>query len=122
MSKLTEMARAKTQLSRLATGKKLTTDELVGKDIRIMDAELVSYEETKNNEQRAVMFAVCAVSDNQKKPMGYYQAGKALTDIMVDVLPDADLMTELRADGLHVRLSNAKTKTGRNFVAVEVLD
>lgn len=117
-----DLAREKTQLSPLAVGTKLTTDELVGKDIYLTNADIVSYEELKNGETRVVTFCVCTVADSKKKTIGYYQGGKALTDIMSDIVCDDELLKQLQTEGLHVKLSATKTKANLNFTAIEVLD
>ena len=113
---LMELVTSKAMLSPLCVGTKMTTDQLAGKNIIITDADLVSYTE----QDKAVEFVVLTVCDENKKQLGYYQGGKALTDIFVDVLGDDDYKSEMRKNGVKIRLVPKRTKGGNNFTAVEV--
>ena len=119
---LMELVTSKAMLSPLCVGTKMTTEQLAGKNIIITDADLVSYTEqdTKTGEEKAVEFVVLTVCDENKKPLGYYQGGKALTEIFADVLADEDYTKEMRNDGVKIRLVPKRTQGGNNFTAVEV--
>ena len=111
-----ELVTSKAMLSPLCVGKKMTTDQLAGKNIIITNADLVSYTE----QDKVVEFAVLTVCDEKKKPLGYYQGGKALSEIFAEVLADEDYKKEMRSDGVKIRLVPKRTKGGNNFTAVEV--
>ena len=113
---LMELVTSKSMLSPLCVGEKMTTEQLAGKNIIIIDADLVSYTE----QDKVVEFVVLTVCDENKKQLGYYQGGKALTDIFADVLADEDYTKEMRSDGVKIRLVPKRTKGGNNFTAVEV--
>lgn len=119
---LMELVTSKSMLSPLCVGTKMTTELLAGKNIIVTDADLVSYTEqdTKTGEEKVVEFIVLTVCDENKKPLGYYQGGKALTDIFADVLADEDYKNEMHKDGVKIRLVPKRTKGGNNFTAVEV--
>ena len=117
---LMELVTSKSMLSPLCVGQKMTTELLAGKNIIITDADLVSYmeQDAKTGEEKAVEFVVLAVCDDKKKPLGYYQGGKALTEIFAAVLTDEDYTKEMRSDGVKIRLVPKRTKGGNNFTAV----
>ena len=119
---LMELVTSKAMLSPLCVGTKMTTDQLAGKNIIITDADLVNYTEqdTKTGEENVVEFVVLTVCDDKKQPLGYYQGGKALTEIFADVLADEDYTKEMRSDGVKIRLVPKRTQSGNNFTAVEV--
>ena len=119
---LMELVTSKAMLSPLCVGTKMTTEQLAGKNIIITDADLVSYTEqdTKTGEEKVVEFVVLTVCDENKKQLGYYQGGKALTEIFADVLADEDYTKEMRSDGVKVRLVPKRTQGGNNFTAVEI--
>lgn len=119
---LKELVVAKSMLSPLCAGTKLTTEQLAGKKLIITDADLVAYTErdTRTGEEKAVEFAVLTVCDEKKNQLGYYQGGKALTDIFVDVLGDEDYTKEMRAEGVKITLTPKRTKGGNNFTGVEI--
>lgn len=119
---LMELVVSKAMLSHLCVGTKMTTEQLAGKNIIITDADLVSYTEqdAKTGEEKAVEFVVLTVCDDKKKPLGYYQGGKALTEIFADVLADEGYKKEMRSDGVKIRLVPKRTQGGNNFTAVEV--
>ena len=119
---LMELVTSKSMLSPLCVGTKLSTENLAGKNIIVTDADLVTYTEqdARTGEEKAVEFVVLTVCDEKKKPLGYYQGGKALTEIFADVLADEDYAKEMRSDGVKIRLTPKRTKGGNNFTAVEV--
>ena len=119
---LTELVASKSMLSPLCVGTKMTTELLAGKNIIVTDADLVSYTEqdARTGEEKAVEFVVLTVCDEKKKQLGYYQGGKALTDIFADVLADEDYKNDMRKNGVKIRLVPKRTKGGNNFTAVEV--
>ena len=119
---LMELVTSKAMLSPLCVGEKLATEQLAGKNIIVTDADLVTYTEkdAKTGEETVVEFVVLTVCDDKKKPLGYYQGGKALTEIFADVLADEDYTKEMRSDGVKIRLVPKRTKGGNNFTAVEV--
>ena len=119
---LMELVTSKSMLSPLCVGTKLSTENLAGKNIIVTDADLVSYmeQDAKTGEEKAVEFVVLTVCDDKKKPLGYYQGGKALTEIFAAVLADEDYIREMRSDGVKIRLVPKRTKGGNNFTAVEV--
>ena len=119
---LMELVTSKAMLSPLCVGTKMTTEQLAGKNIIITDADLVSYTEqdTKTGAEKVVEFVVLTVCDENKKQLGYYQGGKALTEIFADVLADEDYTKEMRNDGVKIRLVPKRTQSGNNFTAVEV--
>lgn len=118
---LMELVTSKATLSPLCVGTKMTTDQLAGKNIIITDADLVCYtkQDLKTGE-KLVEFVVLTVCDENKKQLGYYQGGKALTEIFADVLADEDYTKEMRSDGVKIRLVPKRTQGGNNFTAVEV--
>lgn len=119
---LMELVTSKAMLSPLCVGTKMTTEQLAGKNIIITDADLVAYTEqdSRTGEEKAVEFVVLTVCDEKKNPLGYYQGGKALTEIFADVLADEDYTKEMRSDGVKIRLVPKRTQGGNNFTAVEV--
>ena len=119
---LRELVTSKAMLSPLCVGDKLTTEQLAGKNIIVTDADLVTYTEkdAKTGSETVVEFVVLTVCDDKKKPIGYYQGGKALTEIFVDVLADEDYAKEMRADGVKIKLAPKRTKGGNNFTGVEI--
>lgn len=119
---LRELVTSKAMLSPLCVGDKLTTEQLAGKNLIVTDADLVTYTEkdAKTGAETAVEFVVLTVCDDKKKPLGYYQGGKALTEIFADVLADEDYSKEMRSDGVKIKLTPKRTKGGNNFTAVEV--
>lgn len=119
---LKELVVAKSMLSPLCVGTKMTTEQLAGKNIIITDADLVAYTEqdSRTGEEKAVEFVVLTVCDEKKNPLGYYQGGKALTEIFAGVLADEDYTKEMRSDGVKIRLVPKRTQSGNNFTAVEV--
>ena len=118
---LMELVTSKSMLSPLCVGEKMTTEQLSGKNIIVTDADLVSYtEQDPKTGEKVVEFVVLTVCDENKKQLGYYQGGKALTDIFADVLADEDYTKEMRRDGVKIRLVPKRTKGGNNFTAVEV--
>lgn len=118
---LMELVTNKAMLSPLCVGTKMTTEQLAGKNIIITDADLVSYtrQDLKTGEN-VVEFVVLTVCDENKKQLGYYQGGKALTEIFAAVLADEDYTNEMRSDGVKIRLVPKRTQGGNNFTAVEV--
>lgn len=118
---LMELVTNKAMLSPLCVGTKMTTEQLAGKNIIVTDADIVSYtrQDLKTGEN-VVEFVVLTVCDENKKQLGYYQGGKALTEIFADVLADEDYTKEMRNDGVKIRLVPKRTQGGNNFTAVEV--
>ena len=118
---LMELVTSKAMLSPLCVGTKMTTDQLAGKNIIITDADLVSYtrQDLKTGEN-LVEFVVLTVCDENKKQLGYYQGGKALTEIFADVLADEDYTKEMRSDGVKIRLVPKRTQGGNNFTGIEI--
>lgn len=118
---LMELVTNKAMLSPLCVGTKITTEQIAGKNIIVTDADLVSYtrQDLKTGEN-LVEFVVLTVCDENKKQLGYYQGGKALTEIFADVLADEDYTKEMRSDGVKIRLVPKRTQGGNNFTAVEV--
>ena len=118
---LMELVTSKSMLSPLCVGTKMTTEQLAGKNIIVTDADLVSYtEQDLKTGEKVVEFVVLTVCDDKKKQLGYYQGGKALTDIFADILTDEEYTKEMRSDGVKIRLVPKRTKGGNNFTAVEV--
>ena len=118
---LMELVTNKSMLSPLCVGEKMTTERLAGKNIIVTDADLVSYtEQDLKTGAKVVEFVVLTVCDENKNQLGYYQGGKALTEIFADVLADEDYTKEMRADGVKIRLVPKRTQSGNNFTAVEV--
>ena len=119
---LKELVVAKSMLSPLCVGTKLTTEQLAGKKLIITDADIVTYTEqdSRTGEEKAVEFVVLTVCDEKKNQLGYYQGGKALTEIFAEVLADEDYTKEMRSDGVKIRLVPKRTQGGNNFTAVEV--
>ena len=119
---LRELVTSKAMLSPLCVGDKLTTEQLAGKNIIVTDADLATYTEkdAKTGEETVVEFVVLTVCDEKKKHIGYYQGGKALTEIFAEVLADEDYAKEMRAGGVKIKLTPKRTKGGNNFTAVEV--
>ena len=118
---LMELVTSKAMLSPLCVGTKMTTEQLAGKNIIVTDADLVSYtEQDLKTGEKVVEFVVLTVCDENKKQLGYYQGGKALTEIFTDVLADEDYTKEMRSDGVKIRLVPKRTQNGNNFTAVEV--
>lgn len=119
---LRELVTSKAMLSPLCVGDKLSTEQLAGKNLIVTDADLVTYTEkdAKTGAETVVEFVVLTVCDDKKKPLGYYQGGKALTEIFADVLADEDYSKEMRSDGVKIKLTPKRTKGGNNFTAVEV--
>ena len=118
---LMELVTSKSMLSPLCVGEKMTTEQLAGKNIIVIDADLVSYtEQDLKTGEKVVEFVVLTVCDDKKKQLGYYQGGKALTDIFADILADEEYTKEMRSDGVKIRLVPKRTKGGNNFTAVEV--
>ena len=118
---LMELVTNKAMLSPLCVGTKMTTEQLAGKNIIVTDADIVSYtrQDLKTGEN-VVEFVVLTVCDENKKQLGYYQGGKALTEIFADVLADEDYTKEMGNDGVKIRLVPKRTQGGHNFTAVEV--
>ena len=117
---LMELVTSKSMLSPLCVGTKLTTELLAGKNIIITDADLVSYtEQDLKTGEKVVEFVVLTVCDDKKNQLGYYQGGKALTDIFAEILSDEDYKNEMHKDGVKIRLVPKRTKGGNNFTAVE---
>lgn len=117
---LMEFVTSKSMLSPLCVGEKMTTEQLSGKNIIVTDADFVSYtEQDLKTGEKVVEFVVLTVCDENKKPLGYYQGGKALTEIFAGVLADDDYAKEMRRDGVKIRLVPKRTKGGNNFTAVE---
>lgn len=118
---LMELVTSKAMLSPLCVGTKLTTEQLAGKKLIITDADLVTYTEFDSRTgEKTVEFVVLTVCDENKKQLGYYQGGKALTDIFVDVLGDEEYCKEMRSEGVKITLTPKRTKSGNNFTGVEV--
>ena len=118
---LMELVTSKSMLSPLCVGEKMTTEQLAGKNIIVTDADLVSYtEQDLKTGEKVVEFVVLTICDDKKNQLGYYQGGKALTDIFADVLADEDYAKEMRSDGVKIRLVPKRTQSGNNFTAVEV--
>ena len=119
---LKELVVAKSMLSPLCVGTKLTTEQLAGKKLIITDADIATYTEqdSRTGEEKAVEFVVLTVCDEKKNQLGYYQGGKALTEIFAEVLADEDYTKEMRSDGVKIRLVPKRTQGGNNFTAVEV--
>ena len=118
---LMELVASKAMLSPLCVGTKMTTEQLAGKNIIVTDADLVSYtEQDLKTGEKVVEFVVLTVCDDKKKPLGYYQGGKALTEIFAEVLADEDYTKEMRSDGVKIRLVPKRTQGGNNFTAVEI--
>ena len=119
---LMELVTSKATLSPLCVGTKITTEQLAGKNIIVTDADLVSYtaHDAKGEEKIVIEFVVLTVCDDKKNQLGYYQGGKALTEIFADVLADEDYAKEMRSDGVKIRLVPKRTQSGNNFTAVEV--
>lgn len=119
---LRELVTSKAMLSPLCVGDKLSTEQLAGKNLIVTDADLVTYTEkdAKTGAETVVEFVVLTVCDDKKKPLGYYQGGKALTEIFADVLADEDYSKEMRSDGVKIKLTPKRTKGGNNFTGVEI--
>ena len=118
---LMELVTSKSMLSPLCVGEKMTTEQLAGKNIIVTDADLVSYtEQDLKTGEKVVEFVVLTICDDKKNQLGYYQGGKALTDIFTDILADEDYTKEMRSDGVKIRLVPKRTQGGNNFTAVEI--
>lgn len=113
---LKDLVISRSKFSPLCEGEKLSTEQLAGKKIIITNADIVE----TTIKGRACVFAVCTVCDEKKNPLGYYQAGQGLTEIISDVLADESYAAEMTKDGLKIILNPTKTLGGNNFTAVDV--
>lgn len=105
----------KSKLSPICEGEQLTTDELVGKNVLIGDVDIVAV--MSNGKSRAV--AVCKIYDEKKKYLGYYHGGQTLTDILGDAMDDDETVSEMKKDGLKIRLEWVNSVTGNTYIRVK---
>lgn len=113
-----EFAQKKTTISALMAGReKLETSKLNGKEITIVDFNIV----TDSNGQPYTVYVTAEYPDC------FCYGGKVLTDIFLDHVSMTGSEENSRAEllqegGLKVRLSSKKCKKGNNtYTAVEVL-
>ena len=102
---------------------KVDTSDVVGKNLTIEDFDIVEYVdgEGKNVHYAVVIFA--------EMPDKYYQGGYVLTRMIDDIVEDFDnLLEEAREqysvasnDRICIRLTESKTKGGKNLTKVEVI-
>ena len=110
MSRLSEMAKAKMNGCALMTGREKAetiTDEIV----TLTDIDIIKSEKGD--------FAVYLVKEENGK---YFNGGQAITELGKEIVSDEELMTDLHTNGLKVRFSKTKTRSGRDFTSVEVFD
>lgn len=70
------------------------------------------------------VYAVCIFAENDKQ---YFNGGKAVTDIVKEWADGYDDLEKMSADlkasgGVKLQFSKTKTKSGRDFTAVKVVD
>lgn len=115
---LKDLVIGKSKFSPLCVGEKLTTEQLAGKKIIITNADIVE----RVIKGDSCTFAVCTVCDEKKQPIGYYQAGQGLTEIIEAVFADENYSAEMANDGLKIILKPTKTLGGNNYTTVDVWD
>lgn len=89
---------------------KAMQEELVGREVTLKDFDFL---ESDGN-----TFAVFIVDEEPKK---YYNGGTSITRLCTDINSDEELVEELRKNGLRLKLVATKTKSKRDFVAIEIL-
>lgn len=85
-------------------------EELVGREVTLKDFDFL---ESEGN-----TFAVFTVEEEPKK---YYNGGTSITRLCQDISCDEELVAEVRENGLRLKLTATKTKSKRDFVAIEIL-
>ncbi len=101
---------------------KVDTPDVVGKNLTIEDFDLVDYD----GDGKHVHYAVVVFAEMPDK---YYQGGYVLTRMIDDIVEDFDnLLEEAREqyavagnDRICIRLTESKTKGGKNLTKVEVV-
>lgn len=91
--------------------KKLSTDDVVGKTLTIMDVDYIT---TKTG--------TCGVMIFKEFPESFYFTGTVLTNLVTDILADDDESTlnEVRTQGVQISIYKATSeKTGRDYVTFD---
>lgn len=110
MGNLKEFVGKHTTVSRLASGNKLSTDDIIDMELTIIDFDFV---ESDNGKYSVVRFS--EIKD------GFYFGGTVLTNILSEIAEHPEFSQELRTNGLRVKLSHATSRAGRKYVKVTMI-
>lgn len=115
--KIIETMRETQNTSRLMSGReKVSTQEIAGKALTLRDFEQVTYTDEHTGEVKNYFVVIF-----DELPGKFYAAGKALSD-MCDALEAGGLHSALIENGVLISLELGKTRKGRQFTAVNILE
>ena len=97
------------------------TIDLEGKTLlkkdEVLDIELTindySFARTRNGETSVILF--------EEKPDKFLFGGKVITNLLKDIDEDPETVKALKDEGLKVRFFNSTSRSGKDYVNVEIL-
>ena len=110
MSKFTERAKELVGVSRIMNDRE-KGDTVIGDIVTMIDVEIIHG--SKGD------YAVYAL---EEYPENYFNGGLVVTDIAQEILADDELYADLTGEGLKVKFTKTKTRSGNDFTAMEIFD
>lgn len=88
----------------------LKKDEVLDIELTIND---FSFARTRNGETSVILF--------KETPDKFLFGGKVITNLLKDINDDQEAMKALKEEGLKVRFFNSTSRSGKDYVNVEIL-
>ena len=88
----------------------LKKDEVLDIELTIND---YSFARTNNGETSVILF--------EEKPDKFLFGGKVITNLLHDINDDPEAVKALKEEGLKVRFFNSTSRSGKDYVNVEIL-
>ena len=88
----------------------LKKDDILDKELTIID---FSFARTGNGETTVIIF--------KEKPDKFWFGGTVITKLLKDINDDPEAVKALKEEGLRVRFFNSTSRSGKDYVNVEIL-
>ena len=88
----------------------LKKDEVLDVELTIKD---YSFARTSNGETSVILF--------EEKPDKFLFGGKVITNLLKDINDDPEAVKALKEEGLKIRFFNSTSRSGKDYVNVEIL-
>ena len=123
LSNLKEIVKAGLKLSTLMDGaEKLSTDDVIGKELTMNDCDSIQFSrfvgyDNDNAVKENVSYSICTFTEFPNK---FYNCGSVLGNICDQIIAN-DMLEELRATGLRIRLYRDFNGSGFEMTKVDLL-
>ena len=88
----------------------LKKDDVLDTELTIID---FSFAKTSNGETSVIIF--------KEKPDKFLFGGKVITNLLKDINDDPEAVKALKEEGLKVRFFNSTSRSGKDYINVEIL-